>query len=69
MKLCQKPKSPNSCPKPKPRVNNVEKEENETDDGNQMSANYDPDLEPNYSSDEDKCVASVSSADSTTPLE
>ena len=68
-KVCRKPKDPNSYPKPKPRVNNVEKEDKQTNDFNQISANYDPDLESNYSSDEDNSVASVSSADSTTPME
>ena len=32
-------------------------------------ADFDPDLESTYSSDEDKCVAPVSSVDSTTPIE
>ena len=67
-KVCRKPKDPSSYPKPKPRINNVKKED-QTDDVNQISANYDPDLESNYSSDEDNCVASVSSADSTTLIE
>ena len=68
-KVCQKPKDPNLYPKPKSRVNNVEKEDDQTDDVNQISADYDPDLESNYSSDEDNCFAPVSSADSTTPIE
>ena len=67
-KVNQKPKDSSLYPKPKPRVNNVEKDD-QTDDVNQISANFDPDLESNYSSDEDNCVASVSSADSTTPIE
>ena len=66
--VCRKPKDPSSYPKPKPRVNNVENDD-QTDDVNQNSADFDPDLESNYSSDEDNCVASVSSADSTTPIE
>ena len=68
-KVCRKPKDPNSYPKPKPRVNNVEKEDNQTDDVNQIAANYDPDIESKYSSDEDNCIASVSSAGSTIPIE
>ena len=67
-KVCRKPKDSNSYPKPKPRVNNVEKDDH-TEDVNQNLADFDPDLEPNYSSDEDNCVASVSSADFTTSLE
>ena len=67
-KVCRKPKDPNSYPKPKPRVNNVEKDD-QTEDVNQISADFDPDLESNYSSDEDNCVASVSSADFTTFVE
>ena len=67
-KVCRKPKDPNSYPKPKPRVNNVEKDD-QTEDVNQISADFDPDLESNYSSDEDNCVASISSADSTTSVE
>ena len=67
-KVCRKPKDPSSYPKPKPRVNNVEKVD-PTDNVNQISSKFDPDLESNYSSDEDNCVASVSSADSTTPIE
>ena len=67
-KVCRKPKDPNSYPKPKPRVNNDEKDD-QTEDGNQMSAAFDPDLESNYSSDEDNCVASISSADSTFSVE
>ena len=42
-KVCRKPKDPNSYPKPKPRVNNVEKGDDQTDDVNQISAYYDPD--------------------------
>ena len=64
-KVCRKPKDPNSYPKVKQRVINVEKEDNQTDDVNKISANYDPDLESNYSPDEDNCVALVFSADST----
>ena len=67
-KVCRKPKDPSSYPKPKLRANNVEKDD-QTDKVNQISAKFDPDLESNYSSDEDNCVASVSSADSTTPIE
>ena len=32
-------------------------------------ADFDPDSESNYSSNEENCVASVSSADPTTPIE
>ena len=67
-KVCRKTKDPSSYPKPKPRVNNVEKGD-QTDDVNQILADFDPDLESNYSSDENNCVASVSSADTTTPIE
>ena len=67
-KVCQKPKDPISYPNPKPRVNNVEKDY-QTDDVNQILADFDPDLESNYSSDEDNCAASVSPADCTTPIE
>ena len=67
-KVCRKPKDPNSYPKPKPRVNNVEKDD-QNEDVNQISANSDPDLESNYSSDEDNCVAAVSSTDSTTSVD
>ena len=67
-KVCRKPKDPNSYPNPKPRVNNVEKDD-QTEDVNQISADFDPDLESNYSSGEDNCVASISSADSTTSVE
>ena len=67
-KVCPKAKDLSSYPKPKPRVNNVEKDY-QTDNVNQILADFDPDLESNYSSDEDNCVASVSSADSTTPIE
>ena len=66
-KNCRKPKDSNSYPKTKPRVNNVEKDY-QTEDVNQISADFDPDLESNYSSDEDNCVASVSSVDFTTPV-
>ena len=64
-KVCRKPKDPNSYPKPKPRVNNVEKDD-QTEDVIQISAGFDPDLESNYSSDEDNCALSISSADFTT---
>ena len=67
-KVCRKPKDPNSYPKPKPRVNNVEKDD-QIEDVNKISADFDPDLESNYSSDEDNCVASISSADSTNSVE
>ena len=67
-KVCRNNKDPSSYPKPKPRVNNVEKDD-QTDDVIQISAKFDPDLESNYSSDEDNCVASVSSADFITPIE
>ena len=67
-KVCRKPKIPNFYPKPKQRVNNVENDD-QTEDVNQISADFDPDLELNYSSDEDNCVASISSADSTTSVE
>ena len=67
-KDCRKPKDSNSYPKTKPRVNNVQKDY-QTEDVNQISADFDPDLESNYSSDEDNCVASVSSVDFTTPVE
>ena len=67
-KVCRKPKDPNCYPKPKPRVNNVEKDD-QTEDFYQIAANFDLDLESNYSSDEDNCVASVSSADSTNSVE
>ena len=68
-KVCPKTKDPNSYPKPKHRVNNVEKEDHQNDDANQISADYDPDSESYYSSDEDNCVASVSSDDPTTLIE
>ena len=67
-KVCRKPKDPSSYPKPRPRVKNVEKED-QTDNVNQVSEDFNPDLESNYSSNEDNCVASVSSADSTTSIE
>ena len=47
VKVCRKPKDANSYPNPKPRVNKVEKENDQTDDVNQFSANYDPDVESN----------------------
>ena len=50
-KVCRKPKDPSSYPKPKPRVNNVEKDD-QTDDVNQILAVFDPDLESNFSLDE-----------------
>ena len=58
----------NSYPKPKPRVNNVKKDE-QAEDVNQISADCDPDLESNYSSDEDNCVAAVSSTDLATSVQ
>ena len=64
-KVCRKPKDPNSYPRPKPRVNNVKKDD-QVEAVNQISADFDPDLESNYSSDEDNCVAVVSSTDLTT---
>ena len=67
-KVCRKPKDPSSYPKPRPRVNYVENKDH-TDNVNQISENFNPDLESNYSSDEDNCVASVSSTDSTTSIE
>ena len=67
-KVCRKPKDPNSYPKPRPRVNNVEKDD-QNEDVNQISANFDPDLESNYSSDEDNCVAVISSTDSATSVD
>ena len=67
-KVCRNHKDPNFYPKPKPRVNNVEKDD-QTEDVNQISADFDPDLESNYSSNEDNCVASVSSADFTISVE
>ena len=63
-KVCRKPKDPNSYPRPKPRVNNVEKDD-QVEDVNQISADFDPDLESNCSSDEDNCVPVVSSTDLT----
>ena len=45
--VCRKPKDPNCYQKPKPHVNNVEKEDSQTDDVNQILANYDPDQESN----------------------
>ena len=67
-KVCRKPKDPSSYPKPRFRVNNVENED-QIDNVNQISEDFNPDLESNYSSDEDNCVASVSSTDSTTSIE
>ena len=67
-KVCRKPKDSNSCPKLKPRVNNVEKDD-QVDEVNQISADFDPDLESNYSSDEDNCVARISSTDFRTSVE
>ena len=67
-KVCRKPKDPGSYPKPRPRDNNVEKDD-QTDKVIQISANFNPDLKSNYSSDEDNCVASVSPGDSTTSIE
>ena len=67
-KVCRKPKNPNSYPKPRPRVNNVEKDD-QAEDVNQISIDFDPDLESNYSSDEDNCVAAVSSTEFTTSVE
>ena len=61
-KVCRQPKDSISYPKPKRRVNNVEKDD-------QISADFDPDLESNYLPDEDNCVASVSSVDFTTRVE
>ena len=67
-KVCRKPKDPNSYPRPKPRVNNAEKDD-QVEDVNQFSADFDPDLESKNSSDEDNCVAVVSSTDFTTSME
>ena len=67
-KVCRKPKNPTSYPKPRPRVNNVEKDD-QAEDINQISIDFDPDLESNYSSDEDNCVATVSSTEFTTLVE
>ena len=67
-KVCRKPKDPNSYPKPRPRVNNVEKDD-QAEDVNQISVDFDPDLESNYSSHEDNCVAAVSSTEFTTSVE
>ena len=66
-KVCRKPKDPNSYPRPEPRVNNVEKDD-QVEDVNQTSADFDPDLESKYASDEDNCVAVVSSTDFTTSV-
>ena len=67
-KVCRKPKDPNLYPKPRPRVNNVEKDD-QAEDVSQISVGFDPDLESNYSSDEDNCVAAVSSTEFTTSVE
>ena len=67
-KVCRKRKDPTSYPKPRPRVNNVENEY-QSDNVNQISEDFNPHSESNYSSDEDNCVASVSSTDSTTSIE
>ena len=67
-KVSRKPKDSNSYPEPKQRVNNVEKAD-QAEDVNQISADFEPDLKSNYSSDEDIYVASVSSADFTTSVE
>ena len=67
-RFCRKPKDPNSYPKPKPRVKNVEKDD-QAEDVNQILADFDPDLESNYSSDEDNCVAAVFWTDFTTSVE
>ena len=67
-KVCRKPKNPTSYPKPRPRVNNVEKDD-QAEDANQISIDFDPDLESNYSSDEDNCGATVSSTEFTTSVE
>ena len=45
-KVCRKPKDPGSYPKPRPRVNNVEKDD-QTDNVNQISADFNPDLDSN----------------------
>ena len=42
-KVCRKPKDPSSYPKPRPRVNNVENED-QTDNVNQISEDFNPDL-------------------------
>ena len=67
-KFCRKPKDPNSYPKPKPRVNNVEKDD-QVEDVNQNSVDFDTDLESKYSSDEDNCVAAISSTDFATSVD
>ena len=67
-KVCRNPKYSNSFPKPRARVNNVEKDD-QAEDVNQISIDFDPDLESNYSSDEDNCVATVSSTEFTTSME
>ena len=67
-KVCRKPKDPNSYPKPKPRVNNVEKDD-QAEDINQILADFDRDLESTNSSDEENCVAAVSSTDFATSVE
>ena len=67
-KVCRKPKNPNSYPKPRPRINNVEKDD-QAEDVNQISIDFDPDLELSYSSDEDNCVAAVSLTEFTASVE
>ena len=67
-KVCRIPKDSNYYPKPKPRVNNVEKDY-QAEDFNQILADFDPDLESKFSSDEVNCVVSVSSANFTTSVE
>ena len=67
-KVCRKPIDPNSYPKPRPRVNNVEKDD-QAEDVNQISVDFDPDLESNYSSDEDNCAAAVPLTEFTTSVE
>ena len=67
-KVCRKPKDSNSYPEPKPRVNDVEKND-QAEDVNQISADFEPDMKSTYSSDEDIYITSVSSADFTTSVE
>ena len=68
----------NKCPARGKKCNNcgienhfakVCEKDDQTDDVIQISAKFDHDLESNHSSDENNCVASVSSADSTTSIE
>ena len=59
LRSAENTKDPGSYPKPSSRDNNVEKGD-QTDDVNQILADFDHNLESNYSSDEDNCVASVS---------